>query len=415
MYRLSTGIVLVAFLSLIVPEPGAGQILRVSPSGPVRSVARAVALAEEGQEIAVAPGVYFEDPIVIDKSLTITGEPGAVLDGDGTHQILTVRADSVVIRGLRLRNVGVSFMEDRAAIKVDGGHDCLIENNTVEDAFFAIYLAKSAGCVIRGNEIYAHQTQESQSGNGIHLWYCKSVRIESNHITGHRDGIYFEFVEDTIVRGNLSEGNLRYGLHFMFSDRCKYLDNVFRRNNAGVAVMYTKNVEMLDNRFEHNWGSAAYGLLLKDITDSVIRSNRFVTNTVGLYAEGANRIDVEANVFEDNGWAVKVMANCIDSRFIGNDFLGNTFDVTTNGRTTRSTFARNYWDHYEGYDLDRDGFGDVPFRPVRLFSLMVEQNEPALILQESLLVRVLDTMERVIPGLTPAALVDERPRMRRHS
>lgn len=412
--RLSLGFAALLILSVLPRDIVSAQTLRVEPTGSLTSLAEAVAIAEHGQEIVVAAGTYLEEPIVVSKSLIISGEPGAILDGGGVHQILTVTADSVVIRGLVLRNVGVSFMDDRAAIKVDGGHACLIENNRIEDAFFAIYLAQSAGCIIRNNTIVASQKQESQSGNGIHLWYSKSATIESNRIEGHRDGIYFEFVEDTIVRDNLSQDNLRYGLHFMFSDRCAYHRNVFRRNNAGVAVMYTKNVDMSGNRFERNWGSAAYGLLLKDITDSTIRNNAFVNNTVGIYAEGANRLEVEGNVFEDNGWAVKVMANCIDSRFVGNDFLGNTFDVTTNGRTTRSSFEENYWDQYEGYDLDRDGYGDVPFRPVRLFSLIVEQNEPALILQQSLLVRVLDTMERIIPSLTPAALIDDRPRMRRH-
>ena len=406
--------VLLALSAALAAETQA-QIIRVGPSGTESSLAAAVAKAEPGTGIVVSAGTYSEGPIVVDKPLTISGEPGAILDGGGKHQILTVTGDSVVIRGLILRNVGVSFMEDRAAIKVDGGFDCLIENNRVEDAFFAIYIAKSSGCVVRNNQIRASQGHESRSGNGIHLWYSKSARVESNHVTGHRDGIYFEFVEDTIVRDNVSEDNLRYGLHFMFSDRCSYERNVFRRNNAGVAVMYTKNVEMLGNRFERNWGSAAYGLLLKDITDSEIQGNVFLNNTVGIYAEGANRLEVSGNTFENNGWAIKVMANCIDSRFVGNDFLGNTFDVTTNGLTTRSSFDANFWDQYEGYDLDRDGYGDVPFRPVRLFSLIVEQNEPALILQQSLLVRFLDTMERIIPALTPAALIDERPRMRKSS
>ena len=114
-----------------------------------------------------------------------------------------------------------------------------------------------------------------------------------------------------------------------------------------------------------------------------------------------------------DGWALKVMANCLETKFVANTFLGNTFDVATNSTTTRSHFERNYWDQYEGYDLDQDGIGDVPFRPVRLFSLIVEKNEPALILQNSLLVRFLDALERVIPGLTPSSLVDAAPRMKR--
>ena len=61
------------------------------------------------------------------------------------------------------------------------------------------------------------------------------------------------------------------------------------------------------------------------------------------------------------------------------------------------------------FDRDRDGIGDLPFRPVRLFSLVVEQNEPAVVLQRSLLVALLDLAEAVLPVLTPAGLADAEP------
>ena len=121
----------------------------------------------------------------------------------------------------------------------------------------------------------------------------------------------------------------------------------------------------------------------------------------------------ERNEFVDNGWAVKLMASTQDARFSANEFIGNTFDVATNSRGNGGTFAGNYWDDYDGYDLDRDGVGDVPHRPVRLFSLLVAQNEPSLILLRSLFVGLLDTAERVLPALTPETLADASPAMRR--
>jgi nitrous oxidase accessory protein len=214
-----------------------------------------------------------------------------------------------------------------------------------------------------------------------------------------------------VVRGNVSEDNQRYGLHFMRSDSCRYEDNIFSHNGAGVAVMYSSRVQMRNNRFERNWGNAAYGLLLKEISDGEVEGNRFERNTVGLYLEGSNRNRIARNTFEQNGWAVKVLANASDNRFEQNVFAGNSFDVATNSRSASSRFEENFWDHYRGYDLDRDGFGDVPFRPVRLFSLIVEQSEPSLILLRSLFVDLLDAAERVLPILTPETLVDARPLM----
>jgi nitrous oxidase accessory protein len=197
----------------------------------------------------------------------------------------------------------------------------------------------------------------------------------------------------------------------MFSHECEYRDNQFVRNGAGVAVMYTRHMLMQGNTFADNRGSSAYGLLLKEIRDSRIAGNVFRQNTVGLYLEGSARNEVVGNTFEANGWAVRVLANAEGNAFSGNSFLRNSFDVTTNSRSNVSIFRENFWDQYEGYDLDHDGFGDVPHHPVRLFSLLVAQNEPALILLRSVFVELLDAAERVLPVLTPAELQDERPLM----
>ena len=96
-----------------------------------------------------------------------------------------------------------------------------------------------------------------------------------------------------------------------------------------------------------------------------------------------------------------------------NNFVANTFDIAANSREPSTVLAGNYWDAYRGYDLDRNGVGDVPFRPVRLFSMIVERHEPALILLRSAFVQLLDAAERVIPAMTPTTLADASPSMRR--
>jgi nitrous oxidase accessory protein len=404
-------IVLTALLATRIAA--AQSTLTVSPAGHFRRVADAIAAATPGSRIVVTEGVYHEPTIVVNKRLTIEGRGDAVLDGDHERQIMTIAADDVTVRGLHFRNVGSSFTEDRAAIKVVEATGCSIERNRIDDAFFAIYLAKSNRCRIAGNVIRGRGATETSSGNGIHLWTSREVVIENNYIAGHRDGIYFEFVHDTEVRRNVSERNLRYGLHFMYSDDCHYLKNTFRRNGSGVAVMYTKRVEMIGNQFEDNWGAAAYGLLLKEIEQPRLIDNRFVRNSIGLFTDGTTRLEARGNTFVDNGWAVKLMSSTQDGEFTANSFVGNTFDVATNSRESRNRFNGNYWDEYEGYDLDRDGVGDVPHHPVRLFSMIVSANEPSLILLRSLFVTMLDAAERVIPALTPEALVDSAPAMHR--
>ena len=245
-----------------------------------------------------------------------------------------------------------------------------------ENTFFGIYLQKSAGCLIAGNHFTGGGKDETGSGNAIHLWNSSRTRIADNQIVRHRDGIYLEFARGVEVSGNVSEANYRYGLHFMFSDSCAYRENRFRRNGAGIAVMYSKHVDMANNAFEETWGAGAYGLLLKDISDGRLEGNHFTGNSTAVFLEGSSRLHILGNTFDRNGWAIRLMANAEGNRFEDNSFSGNSFDVATNSRMNASVFDSNYWDHYQGYDLNRDGYGDVPHAPVRLFSLVVQQNEP---------------------------------------
>jgi nitrous oxidase accessory protein len=255
---------------------------------------------------------------------------------------------------------------------------------------------------------------EYQLGNGIHLWKCNHAEIVGNQITGHRDGIYFEFVTNSSIRKNISQKNKRYGLHFMFSHDDSYEDNVFRNNGAGVSVMYTRHVKMLRNTFEDNWGSSAYGLLLKDIGDSEVLNNKFIGNTSGIYMEGTSRTKFERNVFLKNGWAIKLQASCDGNTFEYNNFQMNTFDISTNGSLVLNAMEHNYWDKYEGYDLDCNGIGDIPFHPVSLFSVITERIPSAMLIWRSFLVYLLDKAEKVVPVMTPENLRDNLPQMRPH-
>jgi nitrous oxidase accessory protein len=387
--------------------------VRVSVSGPTRTIASALTQVRAGGRIVVEAGTYREPTIRVSQPVEIVGVGRPVLDGEGVHEILLVTADSVTVRGFRFVHVNTSYVEDLAAIRVVEARGCTIADNEFTDVFFGVYLAKVSGCRIERNRLHAANRSETTSGNGIHLWSTRDVQIIGNTITGFRDGLYFEFVHDAVVQHNVSERNIRYGLHFMYSDDCRYEGNTFSRNGSGVAVMYTHRVTMIANRFEHNWGAAAYGLLLKEISDARIERNTFLGNTTGLVADGANRMQARSNDFLDNGWALRLNASTVGGEVSRNNFSGNTFDVASNSQDVSTVISGNYWDAYRGYDLNRDGVGDVPFHPVRVFSMLVERTEPALILLRSAFVTLIDATERVLPVITPRLLVDANPSMRR--
>ncbi|PWG81139.1 nitrous oxide reductase family maturation protein NosD [Pararcticibacter amylolyticus] len=386
---------------------------KVIPVRPGNNVQALIDRAKAGDTLLISKGYYKQHSLVVKKKLTLIGRDYPVFDGLGKYEVLFIYADSVVVKGLQVQNIGKSSMNDLAGIKVSDHRDVVITGNRIINGTYGIYLQNSKFCVVKGNYIQSNATDELSSGNGIHAWKSTDLLILDNIISGHRDGIYFEFVSNSTIRNNRSFRNVRYGLHFMFSNNDRYEYNKFSENGAGVAVMYSKVVTMVGNIFIHNWGDASYGLLLKDISDSRISNNRFLKNTVGIYMEGTSRIEVNQNTFEENGWALRVQANSSGSNFHRNNFVGNSFDVATNGTLMLNYFSNNYWDKYDGYDLDKDGTGDVPYYPVSAYSVITEQVPVAMILYRSFLSGLIEMVEKILPTLIPDQMKDDRPLIKR--
>lgn len=370
-------------------------------------------MASAYDTLLIAPGIYKEFNLQITKPLTLIGQNYPVIDGGSQGEIFTVLSDHVTIDGLFIINVGNSYTADYAAIRVVKSSHFTIQNVVLEKLFFGIFIEKSTKGRIFNNKIIGNATNEYNSGNGIHLWYSKEIVVEKNMVQHVRDGIYLEFADHIAIHANKSSNNLRYGLHFMFSNDNTYEDNVFQNNGAGVAVMFSKNIKMLRNTFQKNWGTASFGLLLKEINDAEISGNVFNENSIGINIEGSNRIVFSDNDFTKNGWGVKVRGACYSNTFVGNNFLYNSFDLSYNTNINDNVFDGNHWSNYTGYDLDKNGVGDIPYRPVKLFSYIVNRTPETIILLRSLFMDIIDFSEKVSPIFTPDDLLDANPQMRK--
>lgn len=385
--------------------------------GPGRDFARigeALTAAAPGDTVTVHGGVHRDGGLVIDKAITLAGVDRPRLDGEKRLEPVTVTASHVTIRGFDIADSGAGSLHDLAGIKVSGASHVTIEDNRILGCSFGVYFSKSRDGIVRRNEIRGAPADGRENGNGIHAWSCERLVFADNVVECHRDGLYLEFVTDSRIERNQVAENLRYGLHFMSAHRNVYRENNFIRNGAGVAVMYSREVEMTANRFSQSWGSAAYGLLLKDISDSRIAGNVFERNSIAVTVQSSSRMRFEDNELRANGWALQVESSSSDNVYSKNNFVGNAFDVTSNGELEANRFEANYWDRAELYDLDRDGVGDVPHRPLSLFARLVDRVPAALLLLRSPLVHFLDRAERIFPSLTSDRLADARPAMRPH-
>ena len=377
--------------------------LVVSPAGPYRTLGRPRwRPRRRAQRSRARRHVSRADDHRSSGPSRCSGEPGAILDGEGTHGIIIVHADHVTIRGLEFTNTGM-LLQGRprgAARRRRGGLPDRAATGS-SATFFAIYLARSTDCVVsrqchRGRADGAKRRRGTGSISGRR----GTSMVGGNRISGHRDGIYLEFTRHADVRDNTqrAERPVRHALHVLRFVGVHPQHLPLQRQRRRGDVHQGRD----DDRaitFASNHGAASYGLLLKEIQDARLDGNIFRGNTVGLLADGADRAVVTGNQFKDNGWALRLLGSTVDGPF-HRQRLPPQFVRRGRQRQWRTStvFTGNWWDSYHGWDLDHDGIGDVPYHPVRLFALLVEHAQPALLLQRSLFVKLLDAAERALAG-----------------
>ncbi|PJZ52064.1 nitrous oxide reductase family maturation protein NosD [Leptospira adleri] len=385
--------------------------IRVCRSCQFVSIQKAADSANSGDKILIEEGIYEEPSIIVKKPLVIEGSAETVIDGKKQKHVIDVRSNQVTIKNLKIKGSEVSDTSEYAGVHAEKVQGCVFENLIFEDNAYAIYLAEVDGCKVLNNRSNGNAENEVSGGNGIHLWSSKNVQIEGNRLERHRDGIYLEFSSNLKIEKNLSRDNIRYGMHFMFSSDNDFRKNTFEHNSAGVAVMYSKNILIENNVFADNWGESSYGLLLKEISDSILTKNVFQNNTIAIFADGANRNYFTYNEILNNGWGIRILGNSDQNVLAKNDFKENVFDVSTNTKQTTNTFKENYWDDYKGYDLNLDRYGDVPHKPVHFFGYWVAVYPFLMILYQSPVVIFLQGIENAFPIVTPIDFEDGKPSM----
>ena len=375
------------------------------------SINAALHKAKAKDEILIYGKKIYKEHLVIQKPITLKGVGTPIIDGGQRGDVIKVNADNVTIEGLQIQNSARSSQVDYCGVHVKDAQFVTVRNCVFRKNQFSVMFQNCKNGLIANNNISSNITYNPIMGNAVHCWKSDNMHITGNNIGHNRDGIYLEFVNNSHIDHNTVSGCARYGLHFMFSHFNVYNSNRFNHNQAGVAVMCAHNVEMINNTFEFNRGTSSYGLLIKELQYSTIKWNRFLDNTVGLLIDGGSDLNVHHNVIKNNGWGMRLISASTNDTIVHNNFLGNTFDMTTNVSYNRNNVNGNYWDKYEGYDLNKDGYGDVPFHPLSLFSMLAEQNENVLFFFHSFLMNLLDATEKVLPSITPDNYVDNYPHM----
>jgi nitrous oxidase accessory protein len=364
--------------------------------------------AQPGERIVVHGGTYRGD-LIIDRSVAVIGEGRPLLIGSGSGSVVRVRAPGVEIAGFDIDGGGGGDLgRDASGIHVAAANvrisDCRIRNS-----LFGIYLREATGARVEHCRIDGIPGREpGEIGSGIHLWNTEGFVLEDNEIAGTRDGIYIQSSNHGFVRRNHAH-DLRYGLHYMFSDDNVFEDNTFENGAAGTALMYSRRLTFRRNRFVHNRGFASVGLLFKACEDVLAEHNLIADNARGIFIEGSFRNVFRGNVIAMSDQAIVLYDSSGDNTFEGNAFIANFTPLALVGRRTDTRFAGNYWSDHLQPDLDGDGIADRPYRLSNVFDHLRGNLTAADLFAHGPAARALGAAERAFPVLDLIPVVDERP------
>ncbi|MCL1824610.1 MAG: nitrous oxide reductase family maturation protein NosD [Betaproteobacteria bacterium] len=371
--------------------------------------------AAAGSTLHPPPGVY-SGPVDVNKPLIIDGNGAVTIDAGDKGTVMTLNANDSVVRGLRLTGSGSSHDTDDSCLDVRGNRN-VIEDLTVDNCLFGIDLKQSSHSVVRRNRIRSKPVDLGVRGDGLRLWYSNDNVIEANVVVDSRDMVAW-YSHRNVFRGNIGQRS-RYSIHFMFADDNIVENNQFRDNSVGVYFMYTHGGAARGNLISHATGATGMGIGFKEASGTVIEGNEVIYCGIGIASdlspfEPDSSIELRGNRFAYNGIAILFNSETGGNNLRDNVFEGNLADVSYGGRSEnpdKNFWEGNYWDTYQGFDANGDGFGDTPHEAYAWADQIWMEIPMASFFRASPVLELLNFLERLAPFSRPDLILrDSKPR-----
>ena len=364
--------------------------------------------AAPGATVEVSPGDYAGD-LVVDKALHLVGHGQPRLLGSGHGSVVRVRAADVTVEGFRIDGRrGGDLARDSAGVHTSAERTTL-RALEIRDALFGIYLRQANDATVERCRVRGIPGRDpGEKGSGIHAYDLERFRIDDNEVVDVRDGLYLQNASKGTLCRNVAR-DVRYGLHYMFSDDNVFEDNTFENGAAGTAIMYSQRIVFRRNRFLRNRGFASVGLLFQTCEDVLAEDNLVADNARGVFIEGSHRITVRRNVIAGSDVAVVLYDPDGGHRFEGNSFVGNRSPLDLVARHTDTVFTGNYWSTSTEPDLDGDGRADRPYRLTSVFDHLRGNMTAADLLSDSFAATAIGAAETAFPVLRLVPVEDASP------
>jgi nitrous oxidase accessory protein len=367
----------------------------------------------KGDTLIIPPGNYM-GPIVVEKAVTLDGQHKVTIDAGGKGSVIYLDTDGATIKNLHLTNSGEFHNDLDSGVQVRGNFN-VIKDNVIDNCLFGIDLQQSENNIVRRNKISSKPFDLGLRGDAIRLWYSFNNTISDNEINNTRDMVVW-YSKDNIIKNNKSS-NGRYGLHFMYSQFNKVIGNEYHHNSVGIFLMYSDGVVIKNNTITHATGASGVGIGFKETSDIKVINNKILFSSAALSIDVSPYQPDTINYFEDN----LIAFNSIGIRFLadwkGNVFKNNQFKsnisqiIVSGGRTAnRNAWEGNYWDDYEGFDVNKDGEGDTPYELYAYADRIWKDVPNAQFFKGSPILEMIDFLERLAPFSPPSLVVrDKKP------
>jgi nitrous oxidase accessory protein len=411
-------------------------------AAPEQSLQALLDRAQDGDVIELAPGEY-KGGLRIVRRVVLTGRPGAVLDGGGAGSVITVTVPDVIIRGVTIRGSGHDLQAmDSGVFLKKTAERALVENNRFEGNLFGIYVHGATGSRVLRNIVDGVQGgRRQEAGNGVSLWNAPDVTIEGNTFRYGRDGIFtISSRKDRFINNRFEQ--VRFAVHYMYTNDSEVSGNVSVGNHVGYAIMYSNRLIIRNNISDRD---RDYGMLFNYANYAEIDGNWVaggsLDNIASSWDEGpdeergmvpeakpitglrtgpekcvfiynTNHNKFRNNWFERCGIGVHFTAGSEGNEITGNAFVGNRNQVKYVG-TRDLDWSKgghgNYWSDNPAFDLNGDGIADTAYRPNDLVDRVLWTAPAAKVLINSPAVQVLRWAQAQFPALYPGGVVDTHP------
>ncbi|WP_201861230.1 nitrous oxide reductase family maturation protein NosD [Microvirga soli] len=444
MIRMGLAAIFAAGLSL----PARAERIAVGPSDNPQEI---VEMAADGDVIVLGRGQH-RGPLRVTRRLTVEGEPGAVLVGPGRGSVVTVSASGAVVRGLTIRGSGTDLEKMDAGVFVEKtATGAVVEGNRIEGNLYGIYLHGAENSVARGNTIVGiEEGRLNEAGNGISVWNATGAKVLDNDVRFGRDGIYVITSKRNVFSGNRFR-DLRFAIHYMYTNDSEISDNISINNAVGFAMMFSSRLKITgnvsdgdrDHGFLFNYANGSqitgntvmgrlqpaerwttagtrgkddkeHGLPASDVSEKALGSDARPGPTKCVFIYNANQNRFRDNWFEGCEIGIHFTAGSERNEMVGNAFIRNRNQVkyvSTRYLDWSRDGRGNYWSDNPAFDLNGDGLGDSAYRPNDLVDKVLWTAPQAKVLMNSPAVQVIRWAQAQFPALLPGGVVDSKPLM----